>query len=122
MNKTAALHDFFSGFGIPAYPETSVPNDTVFPWLTYTPVVDSLDGGEVSLTVNLWYYTESESIPNAKAREIEKVIGIGGKILNCDDGKIWIKRGTPWCQSLSDDTDRTIKRRYINITAEYLTT
>ena len=119
--KAAALHEFFSSFGLPAYPVSSVPEDTVFPWLTYELVTSSWEQGEVALVLNLWYYTESEATPNAKAEEISKAIGMGGALLPCDEGVIWLKRGSPWCQSLQDATDPMIKRRYINITAEYLT-
>lgn len=119
--KAAALHEFFSSFGLPAYPVSSVPEDTVFPWLTYELVTSAWEQGEVALVLNLWYYTESEATPNAKAEEISKAIGMGGALLQCDDGVIWLKRGSPWCQSLQDATDQMIKRRYINITAEYLT-
>ncbi len=73
MTKDEALYRFFSGFGIPAYPDTAVLNengepDVVLPYLTYTPVFDAWGGEPVSLTVNLWYRTESEAVPNAKAR------------------------------------------------------
>lgn len=121
MTKEAALKQFFSGFGISAYPSTAVPNDVVFPYLTYEVITDTWEGGEIGLTVNLWYFTTQEGPPNAKARELSEAIGMGGKLLPCDGGYIWLKRGTPWCQSLSDETSPTIKRRYLNVTAEYLT-
>lgn len=126
MTKDKALYAFFSGFGIPAYPDNAVLNengepDVVLPYLTYTPIFDAWGGEPVSLTVNLWYRTTSEAIPNAKAQELSNALGIGGKIIPCDGGYIWLKRGTPWCQNLSDEVDPAIKRRYINITAEYLT-
>lgn len=121
MTKETTLKQFFSSFGIPAYPSTSVPNDVVFPYLTYEVITSAWDGGEVGLTVNLWYFTTQEGPPNEKARELSEAIGLGGKILPCDGGYIWLKRGSPWCQSLSDDTSTAIKRRYINVTAEYLT-
>lgn len=121
MTKEAALHKFFNSFGIPFFPSSSVPDDAIFPWGTYELITSAWDGGEVGLTVNLWYYTTDEAPPNAKARELSEVIGRGGKMLKCDGGYIWLKRGSPWCQSLSDETDKIIKRRYINVTAEYLT-
>lgn len=121
MTKGAALQAFFSSFGMEAYAASSVKEDVIFPYLTYDLVTDAWDGGEVSITVNLWFYTESEAIPNAKANEISKAIGIGGNAIPCDDGFIWLKRGSPWCQNLSDETDKNIKRRYINVTAEYMT-
>lgn len=121
MTKAAALHQFFSGFGVTAYTATGVPDDAIFPYLTYELITSAWGGEPVGLTVNLWFYTESEAIPNAKAEELSAAIGMGGKVLPCDGGYIWLKRGTPWCQSLSDEADPTIKRRYINVTAEYLT-
>jgi hypothetical protein len=122
MTKGAALHQFFSGFGMDAYAASSVPEDAVFPYLTHDLVTDSFDNGEVSLTVNLWWYTESEAIPNAKVEEISKAIGMGGHLIECDGGYIWLKRGSPFAQSLKDDTAPNIKRRYLNISAEYFTT
>ena len=122
MTKGEALQQFFSGFGLTAYAAASVPADTVFPYLTYDLVTGNWGDMEVSITVNLWYHTDSEALPNAKADEIADTIGIGGKVLLCDGGGICLKRGSPWCQSLADETDKSIKRRYINISAEFLTT
>lgn len=121
MTKEAALHAWFNSFGIPFYPASAVPDDVVFPWGTYELITDAWGGGEVGLTVNLWYYTTSENPPNAKARELSEAIGYGGISVPCDGGFIWLKRGSPWCQSLRDDTDANIKRRYINISTEYMT-
>lgn len=119
MTKGEALYAFLNSFSIPAYTSTSVPSDADFPYITYDSVFDSW-GNKVALYVNLWYRTESESIPNAKAREISDAIGYGKYIL-CDGGAIFLQRGTPWCQALSDPDDAKIKRRYINITMEFLT-
>jgi hypothetical protein len=120
MTKDKALHAWFNQF-MTFYPSTAVPDDVVFPYGTYEAVFDSYTGGEVGLTVNLWFYTEGEATPNAKAQELSQAIGSGGKVIACDGGYIWLKRGSPWCQSLTDGTDPTIKRRYINVSAEYLT-
>lgn len=121
MTKEAALKQFFSGFGIAAYPSTAVPSDVEFPYLTYEVITAAWGDGEVGLTVNLWYFTTQESLPNAKARELSEAIGMGGVRLRCDEGLIWLKRGSPWCQNLTDETNKNIKRRYINVTAEYMT-
>ena len=120
MTKGEALYQFFNRF-LPAYAATSVPEDVVFPYLTYDLVTDNWEGGEVGLTVNLWFYTESEAIPNAKVQQISEHIGYGGITLPCNKGALWIKRGTPFSQSLTDDAAPGIKRRYMNITAEQLT-
>lgn len=118
--KAAALYGFMSQFGIPAYTASSVPESAEFPYLTYELSLGAFGDGETGITVNLWYRGESESPANAKADEISKAIGSGGRIVQCEGGAIWIKRGTPFCQSVYD-TDNTIKRRYINISAEFFT-
>lgn len=121
MTKEQALHQFFNSFGIVGYRITSVPDDAIFHYLTYDAPISSFEEEPVSITLNLYYYTDSEAVPDAKAEEIRNTIGMGGKIIPCDGGAIWLKWGSPWCQSLVDDTNATIKRRYINITAEFLT-
>lgn len=121
VTKGAALNQFFAGFGIPVYVVTSIPDNAEMPYLTYDYNVSSFDFGEVAIVVNLWYYTDSEAIPNKKADEISEALGFSGALLKCDDGYIWLKRGSPFCQAVADDVSATIKRRYINISAEYLT-
>lgn len=119
MTKGAALQQFFSQF-LTAYTATSVPEDVVFPYLTYDAVFDAWGGEPVSLTVNLWFYTESEAVPNAKADEISKALE-GGAVLNMGNGEyIVLHRGSPWCQALRDETNNNVKRRYLNVTADYL--
>ena len=120
MTKGAALQSFFNSI-MPAYAETSVPDDAAYPYLTYQLALNAWDSGETALAINMWFYTTSEAIPNAKAQELSDVIGYGGVTIPCDGGFIWLKRGSPWCQNSQDDTDPNIKWRYINVTAEYMT-
>lgn len=120
MTKGASLQSFFNGI-MPSYAASSVPDDATLPYLTYELITSAWNGGEVGLTVNMWFRTTSEKEPNAAVDKLSKAIGLGGVFLHCDDGVIWLKRGSPWAQSLTDATDKTIKRRYINVTAEYLT-
>lgn len=121
MTKTAALLNYFSGFGIDAYPASAVPVKVKFPYLTYEVTTDSWGSQPVPITVNLWYHTSGEKEPNQMAESISKAVGIGGKMITCDDGAIWIKRGTPFCRSLNDEADNTVKRRVINLSLEFLT-
>lgn len=120
MTKDKALQAWFEQF-LDAYPTSNVPHDVTFPYLTYELITGAFDSGEVGLTVNLWYYTESEAVPNAKAQEISNAIGYCGTVIPCDGGYIWLKRGSPWCQNIAEESDANIKRRYLNVTAEYLT-
>ena len=121
MTKNKALYAWFNEGAIPFYRASSVPDDVVMPYGTYEYIDSAFDLGEVGLTVNLWFRTESEAIPDEKAQELSKRIGYGGVTIPCDGGYIWLKRGSPFCQSLKYEEDNNIKRRYINLTAEYLT-
>lgn len=119
MTKAAAIYEFWGTF-LTAYEENSVPEDAKFPYITYQLVTDSL-GNDIQLATSIWYRGSSWVEANAKAEEISRKIGRGGVFLNCDGGKIWIKRGTPFAQNMGDESDNLIKRKYLNITAEFLT-
>ena len=121
MTKSQALYAFFSGFGIPAYERSRVPESATYPYLTYDYKDAELGELPVALTVDIYYITESNDEPDAKAAAMAAAVGRGGVTLPCDCGCIWLKRGSPFCQALRDPIDRRINRRYINITAEFLT-
>lgn len=120
MTKEAALNNFWNGFGIPAYPNTAVPEDAVLPYITYEVQTSSYLGLPVNAAVNLWYYTSSEKTPNAKADEIGKAIG-EGQLLKCDDGIIWVLKGDPWCTNQTGEEDNNIKLRFLNVKYKYFT-
>lgn len=121
--KAATIYEFWNNFEMPAYEENSVPTGEdapKFPYITYQLVTDSL-GNEVAMTASLWYRGTSWVEANAKTEEISQRIGRKGIVLDCNGGKVWIKRGTPFAQNMGDESDNLIKRKYLNITAEYLT-
>lgn len=123
MTKEAALYNFWSMFGLPAYEENSVPSGedgAEFPYITYQVVTDSF-GNDVAMAGSVWYRSTSWKEANAKAQEISNVLDSGGVTLACDGGIIWLRRGVPFAQSMGDDSDDLIKRKYINITAEFIT-
>lgn len=120
MTKNKALYAWFNEF-MPFYRASSVPDDVKFPYGTYEYIEDSWDAGEIGMTVNLWFYTGSEATPDEKAQALSERIGYSGTLVPCDGGYIWIKRGSPFCQSLVYQENTAIKRRYINLTIEYLT-
>ena len=120
MTKAAAIYKFWSGFGLTAYDENTVPTDATFPYITYQLVTDSFEH-EVPVTASLWYRSESWTDINSKTEEISQTISRGGKIISCDGGAIWLKRGQPFAQNMRDESDDLIKRKYLNITAEFLT-
>ena len=120
MTKAAAIYQFWNNFGLTAYEENTVPEDATFPYITYQLVTDSFDR-EITLAASIWYRSESWAGINAKTEEISQKISRGGKIIPCDGGAIWLKRGQPFAQSMGDESDDLIKRKYLNITAEFMT-
>ena len=120
MTKAATIYQFWSGFGLTAYEENTVPTDATFPYITYQLVTGSFDR-EIPLTASLWYRSEGWTAINAKTEEISQKISRGGKIIPCDGGAIWLKRGQPFDQNMGDKSDNLIKRKYLNITAEFMT-
>lgn len=120
MTKAAAIYQFWSSFGLPAYEENSVPSDATFPYITYQLVTDSFYT-DVTISASLWYRSSSWVQINKKAEAISDRIGLGGILIQCDGGKIWIKRGAPFAQNMGDEADNLIRRKYINLTVNYLT-
>ena len=120
MTKAAAIYQFWNSFGLTAYDENTVQTDADFPYITYQFVTDSFDR-EILLSASLWYRSESWTEINAKTEEISQKISRGGKIIACDGGAVWLKRGQPFAQNMGDESDDLIKRKYLNITAEFMT-
>lgn len=128
MTKAAAIHAFWNSFGVKAFEENYVkdadengnPIEPEMPYITYQLVTDSFDR-EVAATANIWYRSSGWKAINAKTEEISREISRGGKIIPCDGGAIWLKRGQPFAQNMGDESDNLIKRKYLNITAEFMT-
>lgn len=120
MDKSQAIHTFWSSFGLNAYDEQAVPDDATYPYITYTVVMDSIDY-IVELTGSLWYRSTSWEAISQKAEEISEYLGIGGVTIPLDVGYAWLNRGNPFAQRLGDDTDNQVKRIYFNVNCEFLT-
>lgn len=138
MTKEAALISFWSSFAIPAYEENTVPTDpekrigffaekkalgeieSEFPYLTYQMATDDFNH-PVPLVASLWYRSYDWEDINAKGREIVDFVG-SGKAYKIDGGVLYIKMGHPKAVNGGDPADDAIRRKILNITAEYMTT
>ena len=123
MDKWQAIHNFWNSFGIPAYDENSVDtgeNAPPMPYITYNAGIGALDQ-VLSLTASIWYESSSWTEISKKADEIAEAIGTGYKIYTLDKGFLWITRGQPFAQRMSDPTSDNIRRIYIITNAEFLT-
>ena len=119
--KTQALYNFFSGFELPVYEENTVPtgaNAPELPYITYATATSGFDN-DVQISASLWYKGYSWEGADRKAAEINAALANGGKMIPYTGGALWIRRGTPFAQHMADEND-TIRRIYLNLTAEYL--
>lgn len=121
-DKEQALHQFWSSFWWAARDENTVPDDAMTRYdghyITYTVATSSLDE-PIPLSASLWCKDTSWTTITAKAEEISKALGVGGKLIRFDGGYLWLCRGVPFTQRMPDEDD-TIRRIYINVMAEYL--
>lgn len=119
--KAAAFHAWLeSASGLTAYASSAVPDDAQMPYATYDWAEGAWGDGEVNVAVSLWLKTESEAAPNAVVAKMGRELGLSGRLLPCDGGGMWVKRGAPWAQAVADE-DGSVKRRYLNLSIEFMT-
>lgn len=113
MYKAAeALDAFFNGFGLPAYQDGTVPDDTPLPYITYSQGVPEWNQ-KASLYARVWDRTTNNSGIIRKADQITQAIGENGKIIPYDGGGylvIWPE--SPLIQIMVDGDFRSA---YINL-------
>lgn len=123
MTKNAVIQMFFSGYGLQAYPDTSVPtgsNAPSFPYVTYNASTDS-DMGRTTVTASVWYRSMNWTEINAKIDEISADIGTA-KTIECENGAIIVRKGTPFAQPLGDNNDDMVKRKVLMFDFLFATT
>lgn len=116
-DRWTALNEFWNGFGLDAYDETTVPDGAQLPYITYSASVSDLDDA-VILTASLWYRSNSWSEISQKAEEISEAIG-GGMGVHYDGGRLWVVKGSPFAQRLGDEYDLQMRRIVLQVIAEY---
>ena len=121
MDKSQAIQAFWESFDIPAYNDTTVPDDAVMPYITYSVTTDSLNN-VVNMNASLWYHSTSWKDISEKTEQISRYIeGMYPPAIKCDGGGVYIAKGRPFAQRMADPSDSMIRRIYLNIQAEYLT-
>lgn len=122
MDSQQALNSWWNSFQWQAFEENTVPDDalsTYGHYLTYSAGTSEFER-PMMLAVSAWERSTSWAGTVNKASEIEAAIGLGGTVIPFDGGMIWIKRGSPFSQRMSDEDD-TVRRVYMNIEVEYFT-
>lgn len=107
LDTAVALQTFFSGFGLPAFPENAVP-DTLYdadagaevsvepPYITYE-LREPEPGEKSSLTARVWYIDTDYTAICTKVDEIKAAIGRGVSI-SVNGGAVWLWRDDQFCQ------------------------
>ena len=125
MDKWQALQTFWASFDLEAIDNTILLDEETrqelgidFPYITYEASLSDVDE-PLALTASLWYHSLSWGAISQKADEIGDALGLGGVKVPYDGGQLWIQRGTPFAQRMSDP-DRYIRRIVMNIVIEFL--
>lgn len=125
MDKVQALHQFWSGFGIPAIDEQSAYDTPTmeqlgisYPYIAYEASVSELDE-PIALGADVYYQSTSWAGAEGKAQEITAAIGYGGTRTPYEGGMLWITRGTPAYKRMGAENVFDIRRIHININAEF---
>lgn len=119
MDKEQTLQTFWSQFGVPAYDESTVPEDATYPRITYEVITDNI-GVQNTLTASIWARGKGWKEVTDILHTVEETLGYGGETLHCRGGIIWINRGRPFAQRMNDPDD-SIRRIVVNIQVEFIT-
>lgn len=121
MQKEQAIHQFWSSFGLPAYDANTVDEDAEMPYITYDVSTGSI-GDFILLTASLWYRSTSWSAITEKAHEIEnRLTTMSPPAIKIDGGRAYFVKGTPFSQRMSEPSDDSVRRIYLQVNAEFLT-
>lgn len=116
-----ALYDFWSSFGLPAYPENNVPysNDGVNPvdppYITYR-ITRPEWRTQVSTYARVWYKDTSYIAISNKVDQIESRIG-EGVMLPTDNGFLLLFKDLNFCQ-FEPTEDSRLKVAYLSLIEE----
>lgn len=132
MDKQQAYNAFWNGFGVLAFEENSVPDDDIieemiksgiatakYPYITYQVLIDDL-GQPLYPTASIWDRSTSWERADTLANSISARIQEMGTI-ELDSGRMFITKGSPYAQHMSEEADRYIRRVVLNLGIEFLT-
>ena len=118
MDKWQSLQTFWESFGIPAYDESSVPDNAVMPYITYTAEASGFET-ILLLTASIWYHSRSWIEVSQKADQIAQTLA-SYYLVKMDGGYLFLTQGSPFAQRMKDDDD-SVKRIFLNVMAEFFT-
>lgn len=132
MNKQQAYNEFWSGFGLLAWEENSMPDDKViddliragvaeskYPYIAYQVLADDM-GHPVYPTASIYDKSTSwkriDEVANMISEHIQTM-----NTIKLDDGRMFITKGSPFAQHQLESEDLNIRRIILNIGVEFFT-
>lgn len=132
MNKEQAYSEFWSGFGVLAWEENSMPDDETiqslidagvaeakYPYIAYQVIVDDL-GHPVFPTASIYDRSTSwkrvDELANVISERIQKM-----NTIKLDNGRMFITKGSPFMQPQMESEDMNIRRVILNLGIEFFT-
>ena len=131
MNKQQAYNAFWSGFGVLAFEENSVPTEDVLKnmaktlnlpsdrYIAYQVLTDDLDH-PVFPTASIYHRSTSWEVADTLANLISARIQ-NMNTIKLDNGRMFITKGTPFSQHQEESGDTNIRRIILNLGIEFLT-
>lgn len=132
MNKQQAYSAFWSGFGVLAFEENSMPSDDVinamiedglatskYPYITYQVLTDDLDH-PVFPTASIYDRSSSWEKADLLSNRISERIQ-NTETIKLDNGRMFITKGSPFAQHMREDGDASIRRIILNLGVEFFT-
>ena len=121
MDSWQAQDAFWNSFGIPAFEESTVPEDAELPYITYSAEYGFFEI-ETQLTASIWYKGMSWKDISKKATEIrDRIVSLQGSAIKVDGGYMRLYITTiPFAQRMADE-DATVRRIVVTIGAEFMT-
>lgn len=132
MNKEQAYNSFWSGFGVLAFEENSVPDDKTiqslidaglaeakYPYIAYQVITDDL-GHPVYPMASIYDRSTSwkriTDLKNVISEHIKNMTTI-----KLDNGRMFITKGSPFAQQQLESEDMNIRRIILNLQVEFFT-
>ena len=123
MDKWQAQQSFWSGFGLTAYDEMTVPDDAVMPYITYEAVAGNI-GAKTQVSASLWYRSNSWQEICKKADLIAATISADERpAIKIDNGYMMVRvpDGVMHSDRMDEPTDSSVRRIRFVVELEFLT-
>ena len=114
-------YQFWSGFGVPAFEENSVPSGgdrPDFPYITFPAVTSEFDS-DYPVIASIWTRSSSWVSAIRVADLIKAAVKNGGECIHYDEGLLWVSMRQPFTTCMGDPNDSEVKRMLVYVTLHF---